>query len=290
MFNSPKIAFFGTSDYSVMVLNALKAAGFTPALVVAQPDKPKGRKLIITPPPTKVWALENNISVLQPDKLKSEDFINAIKNSAFDLFIVVAYGKIIPAEILALAKYGALNVHASLLPKLRGASPIETAILQDEKNTGVTIMVVDAEMDHGPIVAQAQVTPASWPPRAPELGKLTVQTGADLLVTIIPDFIAGKITPIEQDHSQATFTRKITKEDGEIDLNADPYQNFLKIQAYCEWPTAYFFIERGGVKTRVIIKEARYINNSLEILRVVPEGKKETDYKEFLKTLVTKTA
>ncbi len=284
-----KTAFFGTSDYSVMILDALKQAGLSPALVIAQPDKPKGRKLVITPPPTKVWALANDIRVLQPEKLKEESFISEIKNANYDLFIVVAYGKIIPQEVLDLSKHGALNVHASLLPKLRGASPIETAILEDEKNTGVTIMVVDAEMDHGPIVAQGKVEISNWPPKAKELGEKIVALGGELLVKSIPDFIADKTKLQEQDHSKATFTKKINKEDGEIDLSQDAYKNFLKIQAFSEWPTAFFFVEKNGKKTRVIITDAKYADGKLEILKVIPEGKKEMNYKDFERSLLPRT-
>jgi len=282
-----KIAFFGTSEYSVMVLDALKQAGMTPALVIATPDKPKGRKLILTPPPTKVWAEEHNVPVVQPDKLKDQSFVEKIKQEEFDVFVVVAYGKIIPKVVLDLAKHGALNVHASLLPKLRGASPIETAILENEKETGVTIMLVDEEMDHGPIIAQEKVVVEPRPPHARILGEALVKKGAELLVKVIPDFIAGKVTPIPQDHSQATFTRKIEKEDGHINLTDDPYQNFLKIQAFATWPRTFFFIEKNGKQTRVTINSAKYNpeTKTLEILTITPEGKKEMNYQDFVRSL-----
>jgi methionyl-tRNA formyltransferase len=285
------IAFFGTSGYSVIVLEHLKRANLTPSLIVATPDKPAGRGMMLTPPPTKIWAEENNVPVVQPEKLRDPAFVDMLKSKNFDVFVVVAYGKIIPQEIIDIPPHGALNIHASLLPKFRGASPIESAILADEKNTGVTIMKIDAEMDHGPIVATREIVMPQWPATAPELGTALVEAGSNLLVEILPQWIAGKIEAVEQDHSQATYTKKIEKSDGEIDLTDDPYKNFLKIQAFHKWPTAFFFIERhpstssgqAGKKMRVIIRKAQFNNGQLEILRVVPEGKREMNFKDFLK-------
>ncbi len=281
------LIFFGTSDYSVMVLQTLIASGFTPALIVTTPDKPAGKHLVLTPPPVKVFAQSHNLPFIQPEKLKDPALLAELKSSNFDGGIVVAYGKIIPQEIIDVPKTGLLNLHASLLPKLRGASPIETAILQDKKNTGVTIMQVDAEMDHGPIVAQQEVSMQPWPPTAPELGKNLVRAGADLLVKIIPEWLSGNIKATEQDHSQATYTKKIEKKDGEIDLSADPYQNFLKIQAYREWPRTFLFVDKHNVKVRVIIADARFNEqeNTLEITRVIPEGKKDMSYEDFKRSL-----
>jgi methionyl-tRNA formyltransferase len=302
--NKPHFIFFGTSGYSVIVLQTLKRANMTPSLVVTTPDKPQGRGMTLTPPPTKIWAMENNVPVLQPEKLKDPAFIQKINEIKAEVFIVVAYGKIIPQEVLDIPAFGALNIHASLLPKLRGASPIETAILEDEQNTGVTIMKLDAEMDHGPIVAQKKVELAEWPPQASDLGTAIVELGANLLVEILPKWLSGNITPVEQDHAQATYTRKIEKNDGLIDLNDDPYKNYLKIQAFHKWPTTYFFAEKKNPpsrgsgqlrqsfseasetkKIRVIIKKAVYKDGTLEIIRVVPEGKREMDYKDFVKSL-----
>ena len=196
---------------------------------------------------------------------------------------MVAYGKIIPQNVLDIPAHGALNIHASLLPKFRGASPIESAILADDRNAGVTIMAIDGKMDHGPIVAQEKVIVENWPPEARELGDKLVSAGANLLVKILLDWISGKIEAMPQDESLATHAEKIKKTDGQIDLSGDPYQNFLKIQAFASWPTAFFFMERNGKKIRVIVKKAKYENGKLEILRVVPEGKKEMDYCELLK-------
>lgn len=275
------LAFFGTSHYAVMILEALKHAGLSPSLIITTPDKPAGKGMQLTPPPVKVWAQEQGVEILQPEKLKEASFLEMLKTRNFDLFIVVAYGKIIPQEVIDISPNGALNVHASLLPKLRGASPIETAILQDEKHTGITIMLIDSDMDHGPIITQKKVMIDPWPPKARDLGKALVETGGQLLVEVIPQWLAGTIEAKPQNHSLATYTKKIVKEDALIDLSAEPYENFRKIQAYAEWPKPYFFAEKNGRKIRVIIKDAEYKNDTLIIKRVIPEGKKEMDYSAF---------
>ncbi len=285
MHKKPTIIFFGTSAYAVMVLSKLHESGMTPVVIITTPDKPAGKRLEMNPSPVKVWTLAHNLPLHQPEKLKDEAFQNEIKKLNPDLGIVVAYGKIIPQSIIDIPKHGTLNVHASLLPKLRGASPIETAVLTDERKTGVTIMVVDSEMDHGPIVASEEVVMEPWPPEAATLGKVLVASGAKLLIESIPGWIEGTLKAKEQDHSKATYTKKIEKTDGELDLSADPYQNFLKIQAYHDWPGTFFFVEKAGKKIRVLVKKATYENGELTILRVVPEGKKETAYSEFKKTL-----
>ena len=272
--NKIKIGFFGTPEYAVTTLNILKDSGYEISFVVTMPDRPKGRKMIITPPPAKVWALENNIPVFQPEKLKDENLINSLKVFDCDVFVVIAYGKIIPDSILNIPKYKSLNIHGSLLPKLRGSSPIESAILTDERNTGATIIRMDSEMDHGPIIGMRGVDTTNWPLTADVLGNEIVKVGANLISEILPKWINGEIKEIKQDHSQASFTQKINKEDGEINLNDDPYKNFLKIQAYHVWPSAFFFSKGKRIK----ITKASYKDGVLSILRVIPEGKKEMDF------------
>ena len=139
--NKYKIAFFGTPDIAVMVLEELKKANIIPTLIITAPDKPKGRKLIMTPPPVKIWALKNNIIAMQPEKL-DDNVLNMLSKGNYDLFIVASYGKILKKELIEIPKYKTINVHPSLLPKLRGASPIISAILRDEKKTGVTIIII----------------------------------------------------------------------------------------------------------------------------------------------------
>ena len=277
-----KIGFFGTPEYSVMTLEKLFQEGYDISFIVTMPDRPAGRKMIMTPPQAKVWGLAHNVSVYQPEKLRDEAFIEKLKSHNCDVFVVIAYGKIIPDSILNIPKAKSLNIHGSLLPKLRGSCPIETAILNDEKVTGVTIMRMDSEMDHGPIIAKKEVIVEPWPPIAQKLGEEIVKAGSDLLIQILPDWIEGKIKEEEQNHSLATYTKMINKEDGLIDLNDNPYNNYLKIQAYNGWPSAFFFIEKDGKKIRVKITKASFADNKLIIEKVIPEGKKEIDYKELI--------
>jgi len=279
----PPIAFFGTSEFSVFVLEELERAGILPALLVTAPDRPKGRKLIMTPPLTKVWAEARNIPVFQFEKL-DEAAAEKIRASGCQLFIVASYGKIIPERILLLAKFKTLNVHPSLLPAFRGASPLQSSILADARETGVTIIELDKQMDHGPILGQEKAAVAPWPARADILEETLARKGGAMLARIIPEWVAGKIAAQEQDHAKATFTKKIAKEDGQIDLAADPYQNFLKIQAFYGWPGTYFFAEKGGKKLRISIKDAEFLDGRLNILKVVPEGRKEISYEEFLRS------
>lgn len=276
-----KIGFFGTPELSVITLNELKNAGYTISFVLTVPDRPQGRKMILTPSPVKVWAIENNIKVLQPEKLKSEEIANELKSLKADVYVVMAYGKIIPDEILNIPKYKSLNIHPSLLPKYRGSCPIESAILNDDRETGVTIIRMDKEMDHGPIVAIKEVSLDIWPINSDELGKVLVTIGSKILVNILPKWINGEIEEIEQNHELATFTKKIAKEDGLIDLNDDEYKNFLKINAYHGWPSAYFFMDKDGKKIRVKITKASFVDNKLIIEKVIPEGKGEIDYKNL---------
>jgi len=272
-----KFAFFGTPKFAKIVLDELEKSGFIPSIIITTPDKPQGRKMILTPPPVKIWAEERNIPVLQPDSLNSKFQISNLK---FDLFIVASYGKIIPKEVLEIPQFGSLNVHPSLLPKLRGASPIESAILEENK-TGVSIMLIDEKMDHGPIVSQKEINIEDWPPYFEILEEKLAIEGGKLLSEVLPLWISKKIEAKEQDHSQATFTKKIKKEDGLIDLNDDPEKNIRKIRAFSEWPGSYFFIEHKGKKIRILIKKASIVEGQLVLEKVLPEGKKEISYEEF---------
>ncbi len=285
---TPRIAFFGTPHIAVSVLDALKEVGMLPAVIITNPDAPQGRKMVLTPPPVKVWGEEQKVPVLQPLSLKTDDsVVPYLETLGVNLIVVAAYGKIIPKSILDIPKHGTLNVHPSLLPKLRGASPIRSAILEDMRETGVTIMLLDEELDHGPILAQ-EVVPIekeSWPLRGQALDTLLASRGGKLLAQVIPKWINGDITPIPQDHSQATFCTKITKEMGEIDLTADPYHNLLKIRAFDGWPGTFFFTERNGARIRVKILDAELVSDgSLKITRIVPEGKNEMAYEDFIRT------
>lgn len=284
--------FFGTSEFSKIILDELKICGFVPKAIVSSPDQPVGRKMIITPPPTKIWADKRGIISFQPKTLREEkdpgvtEKVKKLTDETADLFIVASYGKIIPKEILEIPKHGTLNVHPSLLPKLRGPSPIRSSILS-ENETGVSIMLLDPEVDHGPIISQEKIIewPGSEPPYAKELEELLAHRGGKILARILPDWVAGKINPEEQDHDKATFTKKIEKENGELNLNDLPENNLRKVRAYQGWPYAYFFIEKNGQKMRVKITEANIREGQFNISKVIPEGKKEMSYEDFKRGL-----
>ena len=278
----PRFAYFGTPLFATIILDELEKSGYVPAVIISAPDKPKGRKLLITPSEVKVWGESRNIPVLTPEKLRNKEFAEVLRSYQCDLFIVAAYGKIIPKEILEMPTYGVLNVHPSLLPKFRGPSPIESAILSKVDHTGVTIMKLDEELDHGDIVAQEEYHAEAWPPKGSALTIALAHQGGILLAKIIPLWMKEQHSKA-QDHTQATFTKKITKEDGLIDLSHDASLNYKKIRAFDEWPGAYFFTERNGKKIRVRIIDATLSDGVLKILRVVPEGKKEMSYEDFLR-------
>ncbi len=281
---SDNFVFFGTPQIAVIVLDELEKAGHLPSLIVTNPDKPVGRHHELTPSPVKVWARERGIESFEPASLRNEEAYAKLSAEQHDLFIVAAYGKIIPENILALPKHGTLNVHPSLLPKLRGASPIRSAILGDVKETGVTIMEMDAELDHGPIVAQKNVPISEWPPHGRKLDELLAQEGGALLASVIPDWLEGTREATPQAHNEATFCTKITKEMGELNLADDPYQNLLKIRAFDGWPGTFFFAEKNGARVRVKIVDAKLdADGSLKITRVIPEGKNEMSYKDFVR-------
>lgn len=278
--------FFGTSELSVIVLEELEKAGMLPQAIICAEDKPVGRKMIITPPPTKIWAESRGITVFQPTTLREEKeggITEKIKTLVpnCDLFVVASYGKIIPQVVLDIPTHGTLNMHPSLLPQLRGPSPIQSAILTLEE-TGVSIMVLDALMDHGPIVAQEKVHIPNWPPYADELEPLLAHHGGKLLAQIIPQWIKGEVRATEQDHDKATTCKKIQKNDGEVDLlRDDPYEIFRKVRAFCGWPGTYFFTDYNGTSIRVLITKAEFTEGALLITHVKPEGKKEMLYADF---------
>lgn len=275
--NNIKFAYFGTSYFSVIVLEELKSKGFVPSLIITAEDKPKGRKLILSPSEVKVWAKKEGVDFIQPKSLKNEDVQIELEKYKLQVFVVASYGKIIPQNILDIPTHKTLNIHPSLLPKLRGASPIQSAIL-GETETGVTIMRLDAEMDHGPIIAQQKVTIIDWPPYSNDLEEILARTGANLLSETLPLWIEGKIEEKEQNHNIATYCQKISKTDAELDLNDSPELNLRKIRAYHTWPGAYFIDNNK----RIIVKRAHIENGELVMDRVVPEGKKEMGYKDYI--------
>jgi len=246
-----RFVFLGSSSFSTFVLEALKTKGWEPVFSITSAKEP-----------------------LPIEKLKE---INA------DVFVVASFGKILPDELIYMPPHKTLNVHPSLLPKLRGASPIQSAIL-NETETGVTIMRLDEQMDHGPILAQKKVDFNKWPVKYTEAEQKLGTEGGLLLADILEKWIKGEVEEIVQDESQATYIKKVTKENGLIDFKDSTDKNLRKICAFEKWPGAYFFFtKRNGQQIRVVVKEAEIINGELYFLRVVPEGKREMLWEDFLK-------
>ena len=283
---SIKFVFFGTDPLAKDILDTLKSGGFLPTLIVAGQDTVDNKKNIILPT-EKIWAQENNIEVFQPDKITKE-IIEKLASYNADVFIVASYGKILPNTLLALPKHGVLNLHPSLLPTLRGPSPMRSAILNDIRDTGVSVMLLDEQMDHGPLLGQKKVSITPWPQRGSIVDTTLAKVGAELLLEVLPKWIEGTLTPTEQDHTKATYCKEFKKKDGLIDLNDDAYKNYLKICAFDGWPGTYFFVSHNGRDIRVKITEADYVENKLVLKKVIPEGKKEMSYDEFKRGYETK--
>ncbi len=231
-----KYIFFGTPEFAAVVLERLINAGYVPEAVICNPDEPVGRKQILTSPPTKILAGKYGINILQPEILANYKLL--ITNYKPDLAIIAAFGKIIPKTILDIPKHGFINVHGSLLPRYRGASPIQSAILNGDKETGITIMKVDEEMDHGPVLINSKLLIANGDTYDSLSQKLAI-SGAKLLIKVIPDYVSGKIKPIEQDHSKATYTKVIKKEGGKIYWSKSAEEIERMTRAFYPWPTAW---------------------------------------------------
>lgn len=235
-----KILFFGTPAFSVPFLRVLAEDSFFEIVgVVCQPDAPQGRKKILTPPPIKIFAEQHGLPIFQPTKLKEFTPPEA------DAFVVVAYGKIIPQRILDLSRFGAINVHPSLLPKFRGPSPMQSAIVANEKETGVSIMQLDAEMDHGPIFAQSVITLEALETPVTLEAKV-ISLAAPLLVQTLKEVANGTAQTKEQDHTQATFCHLLDRKDGIIDWNRPAELIDAQIRGLNPWPGTTTVWERNG--------------------------------------------
>ena len=281
--NTPRFTFFGTPQLSVIVLEQLKAHGLMPTLVVTAPDKPAGRGMQMQQSPVKTWAHAHVIPTLEPTVF-NDGTIARLSEENSDVYVLVAYGTILPKEVVTLPPHGILNVHPSLLPLLRGPSPVRSAILQDHQTVGVSVMKLDEKMDHGPILVQETYTPEVWPPDADALDTYLFERGGALLAEVLPDYITGAVELQEQDHTQATYCSLFTKDDGALDLNAPAYENLLKIHAYAGWPGTYFFAEKDGVCARIKVLSAHIEHDALIFDEVIPEGKSRISGAELLKT------
>jgi len=249
--NPVRFVFFGTAPLAESVLAELAKAGMTPERIIES---------------TRI----------------DQTLIKELSTSEWDVFVVASYGKLIPPELLSMPKHGVVNVHPSLLPRLRGPSPIRSTILRDDRETGVSIMLLDDEIDHGPLIAQKKISVSPWPPKGHELDRSLAEEGGNLLALMLPRWLAGDIEAQPQNHDVATYCEEFKKEDGLLDLNGDAYQNLLKIRAFEGWPGTYAMFERAGKTLRVQILDAHLADNTLVIDRVKPAGKREMGYEEFL--------
>ena len=296
-----RIIFMGTPDFAVPALHQLLNGPDKVVAVVTQPDRPKGRGKKLTPPPVKVAAEQADIPVLQPTKIRTEEFSNILKSYRPDLIVVAAYGRILPASILELPRLGCINIHGSLLPWHRGAAPIQWAVIKGDKLAGVTIMQMDAGMDTGDILLPAAIpvnedeTAGSLFGRLAELGGITLIQALDLLRQ-------NKLPPIKQDHSLATAAPPLTKEDGSIDWKKPATELHCLIRGLDPWPAAYSFIDGQRFRffsPEIVHKECQQpvgtliladpqglliatAHNCLLIKEIQPEGKKRMTVEAYL--------
>ena len=296
-----KLVFMGTPAYSVKTLEALIEAGHEIAAVFAQPDKPVGRKHLITPPPVKVCALQHGIPVYQPVTLKNGEAAEILREIAPEMIVVTAYGKLLPKEVLELPRYGCVNGHASLLPAYRGASPIQWCIVNGEQKTGVTTMLMDEGMDTGDILETAE-TPIGENETADELFERLSVISAELTAKTVADLAAGKVCPKKQPAEGVSYAPIIQKEMALLDFSAwDAEEIRNRVRGFYSWPIAYFFFEGKRVK----VLSARLAENTaapactvtesgdrliiackggtaVELQTVQPEGSKPMSAKQML--------
>jgi methionyl-tRNA formyltransferase len=245
--NSLRVAFFGSPDFAIPTLRALIDSPYRPIVVITQPDRPSGRGRVLQPPPVKEAAVAAGIPVLQPEKLRDADAIDALAAYKPDLQIVVAYGQILPSAVLDLPAHGTLNVHASLLPRWRGAAPVQGAILAGDEGTGVTIMRVDEGEDTGDILA-TQVESIFSDDDAGSLSDRLQDIGASLLLKTIPAWLAGRITPIPQDQRLVTRARRIKKQQGRVDWTEPATSIARRVRAFSPWPGAFSTLDGHAIR------------------------------------------
>ncbi len=294
-----RIVFMGTPDYAAVTLQKLIDENYDILAVFAQPDKPVGRKQILTPPETKVLAQKYNIPVYQPKTLRDGEAYNILKELNPDAIVVVAYGKILPKEILDLPKYGCINGHASLLPKLRGSAPIQWSIVNGEKQTGVTTMQMDEGMDTGDILETA-VVDIKAEETSEELFDRLAPLSANLMVSTLKKAEQGILNPVKQNESNATYAPMIKKEMAHLDFNKTVDEICDAVRGFYSWPCAYCFINGKRIKVikvkkadlsadecgMVIASDDKLVisckDGSVELVTVQPEGAKQMSASQML--------
>ena len=297
-----KLVFCGTPQFAVPSLEKLAAAGFDLRLVVSQPDRPQGRGMQLAAPPVKLSAFKLGLPVVQPDKIKkNEEFQKQLLQIAPDAIIVVGYGRIIPPWMLQLPPLGNINVHGSLLPKYRGAAPIQWAIASGETVTGVTTMRLDEGLDTGDILLQSEM-PIEPQDTAITLAPRLASLGADLLVDTLRGLEKKTITPVPQDHSRATLAPILKKEDGLIDFNRSATEMHNRLRGFQPWPGAYTLFRNKNLKViqarplseRLSLEKGELrvqgdkllvgcgAGTILELMQLQPEGKKAMSARDFM--------
>ncbi|MFZ3576553.1 methionyl-tRNA formyltransferase [Virgibacillus sp. DJP39] len=296
-----KIVFMGTPDFSVPILRKLVEEAYEIILVVTQPDRPRGRKKVMTPPPVKTEAETHNIPVFQPEKL-AKDY-QKIVDLQPDLIITAAYGQLLPASLLEVPTYGCINVHASLLPELRGGAPIHHAILQGKEETGITIMYMVEKLDAGDILTQEKIAIESKDNVGTMHDKLAA-TGSALLINTLPKLFRDEITPVEQDHEKSTFASNIKREQEEINWQKANSEIYNQIRGLNPWPVAFTTYNGKPLKIWVAELDQNEYNGypgeivdtsnnefllvvcgnkkGLRITEIQPSGKKRMAVKDYL--------
>lgn len=290
-----KIVFFGTQQFGKGILESLISnPAFEVIAVFTQPDKPVGRKQEIQMSPVKILALEKNIPIFQPDSLKNYE----MPNLGADLNIVCQYGLIIPQNVLDSAKYGSINIHTSLLPKYRGASPIQSAILNGEKETGTTIMLMDSKMDHGPILAQEKIT-IDPDDNYLTLSEKMLPPACNLLNKTTKEYLSGKIKPQEQKHAEKTLCKMFDREDGKIDFTKSAQDIYNQFRGFYVWPGIFTFFENKRIKLlnikpveknlepgKFVVENGKLFIGcavgSIEVFELQVEGKNPMNAKSFV--------
>lgn len=296
-----KIVFMGTPDFAVGALRKLYEAGHEIVLVVTQPDKPKGRSKLFLPSPVKEEALRINAEVFQPDRIKKPENVEILKKYDADVFVVAAFGQILSKEILEMPRFGCINIHASLLPMYRGAAPIQWAILNGEKEAGVTIMQMDEGLDTGDMLLSAK-TAIEPTDTADSLHDKLADMGANLIVTALEKLEKGELTRTPQPEGPLFYASMIKKEDGKIDFEKSARELDLKVRAFKSWPGTYTYLFGGLVKitaasplegssdmkpgevcevtkTSIVVQTGE---GRLEITGIQPQGKKEMSVHDYL--------
>ncbi len=295
-----KIVFMGTPDFAVPCLKALIKDGNEIVGVFSQPDKPKGRKLILTPPPVKVTALENGLQVYQPTTLRDGNALNILKELEPEMIVVAAYGKILPKEIIDYPKYGCINIHASLLPEYRGASPIQSAIIDGKTKTGVTAMYMDAGLDTGDMLMKTEVE-IGKNETADELHDRLSEAGAELIVRVVHSALEGTLVREKQDDEKSTYAGMLTKDMSVIDFSKTAQSIHNRVRGLNSWPGATAELNGKKVKLhRTLVSKGEgepgqvlslnpFIvacgEGAIEITELQPEGKRKMTAQEFINGL-----